>query len=74
MKGALVLTLETGPIRSPPLVYSIMLHPFVMGQPFRLRAFQPAMEHKLHHREQLWLTAHSEVARYSASLPPGIIP
>jgi len=51
-----------------------MLHSFVMGQPFRLRAFQPAMEHKLHHREQLWLTAHSEAARYSASLPPGIIP
>jgi allantoinase len=51
-----------------------MLHSLVMGQPFRLRAFQPAMEHKLHHREQLWLTTPGEIARYCAGLPSGLIP
>jgi peptidoglycan/xylan/chitin deacetylase (PgdA/CDA1 family) len=57
-----------------PLVYSVVLHSFVMGQPFRLRALRRALEHILRHREQLWITTPGEIARYCASLPPGIIP
>jgi allantoinase len=57
-----------------PLVYSVVLHSFVMGQPFRLRALRRALAHILRHREQLWLTTPGEVTRYCASLPPGIIP
>jgi allantoinase len=57
-----------------PLVYSVVLHSFVMGQPFRLRALRRALAHILRHREQLWLTTPGEVTRYCASLPPEIIP
>jgi hypothetical protein len=57
-----------------PLVYTAVLHPFVIGQPFRLRAFRRALEHILRHRELLWLTTPGEIARYCTSLPPGLIP
>ena len=57
-----------------PLVYSVVLHSFIMGQPFRLRAFRRAMAHILRHREQLWITTPGEVARYCASMPAGLIP
>ncbi len=57
-----------------PLVYTVVLHPFVIGQPFRLRALRRAMEHILRHRDQLWLTTPGEIAHYCAKLPPGLIP
>ena len=57
-----------------PLVCSIVIHPFVIGQPFRLRAFRRAMEHVLRHAAQLWLTTPGEIARYCAQLPPGTVP
>ena len=57
-----------------PLVCSINLHPFVVGQPFRLRAFRRAMQHILAQRDRLWVTRPGELARYVESLPPGIVP
>ena len=57
-----------------PLVYTVVLHPFVIGQPFRLRALRRALAHILHHRDQLWLTTPGEIARYCVDLPPGLIP
>lgn len=57
-----------------PLVYTAVLHPFVIGQPFRLRALRRALGHVLHHRKQLWLTTPGEIARYCAGLSPGLIP
>jgi len=57
-----------------PLVFTAVLHPFVIGQPFRLRAFRRAMEHILRHRESLWITTPGEVARYCMGLPEGTIP
>ena len=57
-----------------PLVYTVVLHPFVIGQPFRLRALRRALAHILRQREQLWLTTPGEIARYCAGLPPGLIP
>jgi len=57
-----------------PLVYTAVVHPFVIGQPFRLRAFRRAMEHILRQRESLWLTTPGEIARYCAGLPPGMVP
>ncbi len=56
------------------LVYTVVLHPFVIGQPFRLRAFRRAMAHILRHRDQLWLTTPGEIAHYCANLPTGLIP
>ena len=57
-----------------PLVFTVVLHPFVIGQPFRLRAFRRAMEHVLRQRDRLWITTPGEVARHCAELPPGVIP
>ena len=56
------------------LVCTVVLHPFVIGQPFRLRALRRAMAHILRHRDRLWLTTPGEIARYCMSLPPGLIP
>ena len=57
-----------------PLVFTVVLHPFVVGQPFRLRGLRRAMERILARRDELWITTPGEIARYCASLPAGIIP
>jgi peptidoglycan/xylan/chitin deacetylase (PgdA/CDA1 family) len=57
-----------------PLVCSIVLHPFVIGQPFRLRAFRRAMRHVLAARDRLWLARPGELARYVETLPRGTVP
>jgi allantoinase len=60
--------------RKYPLVFSVALHPFIIGQPFRLRAFRDALRHILEYREELWITTPGEIARYCESLPRGTIP
>jgi allantoinase len=57
-----------------PLVFSLALHPFIIGQPFRLRAFRDALRHIMQHRDELWIATPGEIARYCESLPPGTIP
>jgi allantoinase len=57
-----------------PLVCSIVLHPFVIGQPFRLRAFRRAMTHVMAQRDRLWVTRPGELARHVQTLPQGIVP
>ena len=56
-----------------PLVCSIVLHPFIIGQPFRLRALRRALHHILSHREQIWLARSGDVARYVTGLPTDIV-
>ena len=58
------------------LVCSVVLHPFIMGQPFRLRALRQALEHCVNHRErdQVWYTLPGRIAEHCYSLPDGIIP
>ena len=60
--------------RKYPLVFSIALHPFVIGRPHRLRAFRGALRHIMAHRNALWITTPGEIARYCESLPKGTIP
>ncbi|MFQ5565054.1 MAG: polysaccharide deacetylase, partial [Paracoccaceae bacterium] len=57
-----------------PLVYTVALHPFVIGQPFRLRALRRALEHILSHRDRLWLTTPGGIADHCENLPPGLVP
>jgi peptidoglycan/xylan/chitin deacetylase (PgdA/CDA1 family) len=57
-----------------PLVFSVAVHPFIIGQPFRLRAFRDAIRHIVRHREALWITTPGEIARYCEGLPKGTIP
>jgi len=57
-----------------PLVYSVALHPFIIGQPFRLRALRRAIRHIMEHRDRLWITTPGEIARYCESLPKSTVP
>ncbi len=49
-----------------PLLCSIVLHPFVVGQPYRLRALRRALTHVMAHRDDLWITSPGEIAGYCA--------
>lgn len=53
-----------------PLVYSIVLHPFVIGMPFRLRALRRALAHIMEHREDIWLATPGRVAEHFAKTCP----
>jgi allantoinase len=57
-----------------PLVCSIVLHPFVIGQPYRLRAFRRALRHVMAQRDRLWVARPGELARYVETLPAGVVP
>jgi peptidoglycan/xylan/chitin deacetylase (PgdA/CDA1 family) len=62
--------------RAQPLVMTISLHPFVMGQPYRLPALRKALTHCVEHaeRERVWWATPGAVADFCYTLPPGIIP
>ena len=57
-----------------PLVFNIVMHPFVIGQPFRLRALRRALDHILAQRDDLWITTPGGIAAYVATLPEGTLP
>ena len=59
-----------------PLVMAISLHPFVVGQPFRLPSLRRALKHCVEHakRERVWWTTPGAVADFCYALPPGVIP
>lgn len=50
-----------------PLVYGIVVHSFIMGQPYRLRRFRKAVEH-LVGLPAVWLTTPGEVAAHYAGI------
>ena len=57
-----------------PLVMSIVLHSFILGQPHRLRQFRRVIEHIVAHRDQVWLTRPGDICKHIESLPAGIVP
>jgi allantoinase len=60
--------------RKYPLVFAVAVHPFIIGQPFRLRPFRDALRHIMHQRDDLWITTPGEISRYCESLPKGTVP
>jgi len=60
--------------RKYPLVLAVAVHPFIIGQPHRLRAFRDAVRHIMQHRDVLWITTPGEIARYCVGLPKGTVP
>jgi peptidoglycan/xylan/chitin deacetylase (PgdA/CDA1 family) len=50
-----------------PLVMSVVIHSFISGQPFRLRALRRAIEHILRAAETLWIAQPGEIASYAYS-------
>ncbi len=52
-----------------PVVMSVVIHSFISGQPFRLRALRRAIEHILENRTRLWITQPGNIASFVKSLP-----
>jgi hypothetical protein len=55
--------------RDEPLVMSIVVHSFISGQPFRLRALTGALERILRKRSEIWLATPGEIAAFIAEDP-----
>jgi hypothetical protein len=48
--------------RSQPLALGIALHPYLVGQPFRLRQLRRALAHIASRRHSVWLTRPGAIA------------
>ena len=58
--------------RTMPLVMGIALHPYIVGQPFRLRHLRRALEHIAARRDAVWITTAGAVAtHWIATRPAG---
>ncbi|WP_439578572.1 hypothetical protein [Elioraea sp.] len=57
-----------------PLVTGIALHPYVVGQPHRLRHLRRALRHIVRERERIWLTRAGAIHDHVAALPAGTVP
>jgi allantoinase len=57
-----------------PLVMGVALHPYIVGQPHRLRHLRRALTHIVARRERIWLTTAGAIAAHVRALPKGIAP
>jgi peptidoglycan/xylan/chitin deacetylase (PgdA/CDA1 family) len=57
-----------------PLVMGIALHPYIVGQPHRLRQLRRALGHIVGERERVWLTTADAIFEHVVALPPGTVP
>ncbi len=53
-----------------PLVMGIALHPYIVGQPFRLRQLRRALRHIADRQDRVWLTTAGAIARHAAAFMP----
>jgi peptidoglycan/xylan/chitin deacetylase (PgdA/CDA1 family) len=51
--------------RAQPLVMSVVLHAFISGQPFRLRALTRALEHIAARKDAIWLSRPGDIAAWA---------
>ena len=57
--------------RTQPLVMGIALHPYIVGQPFRLRHLRRALEYICERRDSLWITTPCRIAEvFAEQVPP----
>ena len=47
-----------------PLVMGIALHPYIVGQPYRLRHLRRALSHVMKNQEKLWVTTPGAIAEF----------
>jgi allantoinase len=52
--------------RHQPLVMGIALHPYLVGQPYRLRELRRALQHIAAHRNDIWFTTAGAIAEHAA--------
>jgi len=57
-----------------PLVMGIALHPYLVGQPYRLRHLRRALTHIMAHRDRIWLTRAGDIHSYCTREIPQLIP
>ena len=57
--------------RTQPVVLSLVVHSFISGQPFRLRALRRAVEHIVARRDQVWLATPGAIAAAFVAVSPG---
>jgi allantoinase len=55
--------------QAQPLVMAIALHPYIVGQPYRLRHLRRALQHIAHHRSDIWFTTPGAIANAMDALP-----
>jgi peptidoglycan/xylan/chitin deacetylase (PgdA/CDA1 family) len=55
--------------KDQPLVMSIVVHSFISGQPFRLRALTRAMQHLAARKDEVWFTQPREIAAFIENDP-----
>lgn len=62
--------------RNQPLVFSLALHTFVVGQPYRLAGLRDILRHMVNHPEidRIWFTRPRDIAAHVESLPRGTVP
>lgn len=56
-----------------PLVMGIALHPYLVGQPYRLRHLRRALTHICAHRDDIWLTTSGGIHDYCRRSIPDLI-
>ncbi len=52
--------------RRQPLVMGIALHPYLVGQPYRLRELRRALRHIVERRDDIWFTTAGAIAAHAA--------
>ncbi len=57
-----------------PQVMGIALHPYLVGQPYRLRQLRRALAHIAARRGDVWITTAGGILDHVATLPAGTIP
>lgn len=57
-----------------PQVMGIALHPYLVGQPYRLRQLRRALMHLAAHRDVVWMTTAGGILDHVVGLPPGRVP
>ena len=55
-------------------VMGISLHPYIVGQPYRMRALRRALAHVAARREQVWICTAGAMLDHVLTLPPGTLP
>jgi allantoinase len=57
-----------------PQVMGVALHPYIVGQPYRLRALRRALSHIAARRELVWITRAGDVFDAACGLAEGCVP
>ena len=57
-----------------PQVMGIALHPYIVGQPYRMRALRGALTHIAEQRDAVWLTTAGQICDHVHAMPEGLVP